>query len=201
MFEEYPDKEKEAGDRPLDALLLTTQTIMDIHKNVLQGDSRAGTLRKYEAFPNDTQKHYTAPDLLEQTLQEAVDMLNDSLTAIQNKKPNPNVYFEKILYPVCAFIHRFLHIHPFSDGNGRVARLLLGAMFHKEHPVLFLIPTLEDKDRNIFLDALREADMGNTSPFVELIVRSSLQTWEAVRDEVVREFGEWNSDEDNYVLM
>jgi Fic family protein len=69
------------------------------------------------------------------------------------------------------FHHKFVHIHPFSDGNGRTARLLMNAILMKNgYP--FII-NITQKERTKYLDSLQEADLGNYKPFINYIARSA----------------------------
>ena len=61
--------------------------------------------------------------------------------------------------------HRFTLIHPFTDGNGRVARCLATLMMLKEN-WLPLVATR--KERAVYIDALRSADTGDLKPLVDL---------------------------------
>lgn len=68
-----------------------------------------------------------------------------------------------------VFHHRFIQIHPFSEGNGRTARLLMNALLMKAgYPFIATVPKL---DRPKYLKTLGEADSGNTSSFVNFIAR------------------------------
>ena len=53
--------------------------------------------------------------------------------------------------------HRFVQIHPFQDGNGRVARLLASMVLVKDG--YFPLHIRRD-DREVYLDALERADSG-----------------------------------------
>ena len=65
--------------------------------------------------------------------------------------------------------HRFVQIHPFSQGNGRTARLLMNALLMKDgYPFIAIVPKL---DCPKYLKTLMEADLGNTSSFVNFIAR------------------------------
>ena len=61
--------------------------------------------------------------------------------------------------------HRFAQIHPFQDGNGRVARALTGAVFLKAD---YLVLVVRDEHRERYLDALETADDGDLRPLVDL---------------------------------
>ena len=64
--------------------------------------------------------------------------------------------------------HRFTQIHPFQDGNGRVARTLLTWHLVREN-YLPIVISRNLKDR--YIDALESADLGDLKPFVDFIVR------------------------------
>lgn len=73
---------------------------------------------------------------------------------------------------VCAEVraawlhHRFTQIHPFDDGNGRVARALATALFLEQE---YLILVIRDRQhRAMYYDALEEADKGDLKPLVDL---------------------------------
>jgi Fic family protein len=64
--------------------------------------------------------------------------------------------------------HRFTQIHPFQDGNGRVARALASLVLVK-NGLFPMVVTLDDKPA--YLDALESADNGNLKPLIDLIVK------------------------------
>lgn len=66
-----------------------------------------------------------------------------------------------------AVVHAWLtHIHPFDDGNGRMARLLANlALAQAEYPPLLLSA---DADRGQYLDALAASDTGDILPLYRL---------------------------------
>ena len=53
------------------------------------------------------------------------------------------------------FHYRYIRIHPFEDGNGRIARLLVNYILHRHDYPMIVIPTI---DRNNYLDALNQCD-------------------------------------------
>jgi hypothetical protein len=66
-----------------------------------------------------------------------------------------------------AYAHyAFVAIHPFADGNGRVARVLASAYLYRR-PGVPLVIFADQKDE--YIDALEAADTGNPQPFVRFI--------------------------------
>ena len=64
--------------------------------------------------------------------------------------------------------HRFAQIHPFQDGNGRVARALLTWHLAKRE---YLPVVVSRDDRAQYIESLERADGGDLDPLVEFIVR------------------------------
>ena len=62
--------------------------------------------------------------------------------------------------------HRFTQIHPFQDGNGRVARSLASLIFIKAGWFPLVISSEESREE--YLDALEAADNGNLSVLISL---------------------------------
>ena len=71
-----------------------------------------------------------------------------------------------------AAVHcRFEQIHPFLDGNGRAGRLILNlALARLGYPPAIIYK----RDRARYLQALRRADAGETSPLGEMLARAIL---------------------------
>ena len=65
--------------------------------------------------------------------------------------------------------HRFTQIHPFQDGNGRVARALASLLLLKDG--LFPLIITRD-DRKGYIGALEEADKGKLTPLIKMFVKS-----------------------------
>jgi hypothetical protein len=65
--------------------------------------------------------------------------------------------------------HRFTQIHPFADGNGRVARAIASLVFIKAG----LFPLIVKRDDRLrYIEALETADEGDLRPLVSLFVEA-----------------------------
>ena len=84
----------------------------------------------------------------------------------------------------------FVTIHPFIDGNGRVARLLLNLLLIRYG---FPIAIITKEDRLRYYDALEESQVSDLTPFVALVsecIEESLEEYEIAAEEQ-REHSEW----------
>lgn len=96
---------------------------------------------------------------------EHVDAEMDRLVAIHAQHIRDSVPSE---VQAAWLHHRFTQIHPFQDGNGRVARAIASLVLVKDG--LFpLVVTRDDKPG--YLDALEAADNGDLKPLIDLIAK------------------------------
>ncbi|MBI3032010.1 Fic family protein [Candidatus Woesearchaeota archaeon] len=84
---------------------------------------------------------------------------------------------EHKIYPLelaVLFHGKFLKIHPFKDGNGRVARFLLNAMLtNKGYSPLII----RKSQRVSYLKCLHTADLDNTTPLMRFIIEKFKKTY------------------------
>lgn len=76
-----------------------------------------------------------------------------------------------------VFHYEFVFIHPFSDGNGRMARLWHTAILSKWKPVFEYIPIESqiEKSRDTYYDAIAKCHAeGNSTIFIEFYTSSFL---------------------------
>jgi Fic family protein len=78
--------------------------------------------------------------------------------------------------------YAFVVIHPFADGNGRVARALASAFTYRAISMPIVIFS---EQKNTYLDALEAGDAGDYQMFVDFILARSLDTIKLVDESVL----------------
>lgn len=101
-----------------------------------------------------------------------------------------NMAFDKkevdslLLIPI--FIHDFLCIHPFNDGNGRMSRLLTTLLLYRQGYVIGKYISLEskiEKNKDSYYATLEQSGIGwhenkeNPVPFIKYILRTILAAY------------------------
>lgn len=129
----------------------------DTRKKIIPGE--------YKKTPNSVRLsngeifNYSDPGDVQKEMADLVTWFNEN-----NGKEDPVL--------LAALLHyRFVRIHPFDDGNGRTARLLMNYVFAKNNLPLVVIKSAKKKD---YLAALNRADTGDLSAFVEYIGKQLL---------------------------
>lgn len=97
-----------------------------------------------------------------------VPRLMEELISIVNN--NPDEYTTVELAAIT--LHRFVYIHPFYDGNGRIARLLTNLVLMKKRYFPIIIPK---SDRTKYLSCLVRADMEDYRPIVNFVAQYALK--------------------------
>ncbi|MFL0061962.1 Fic family protein [Tenacibaculum maritimum] len=87
-----------------------------------------------------------------------------------------NWYEEKnnVLHPVqlaAEFHYKFVCIHPFDDGNGRVSRLLMNYILLKHNYPMVII---KSEDKETYLTALQKADTGDLVSLIEYVEEQAI---------------------------
>lgn len=95
------------------------------------------------------------------------------------------------LIAIPVFIHDFLCIHPFNDGNGRMSRLLTSLLLYRCGFYVGRYISLEAKiakNKDLYYSALRESQMGwhegteDAVPFIKYILGTVLAAYKDFED-------------------
>lgn len=120
---------------------------------------------KYKTMPNHVKTltgemfYFATP---EETPSKMYDLLHWYTEKIAQKNPNP-------ILIAAEFHYKFIRIHPFDDGNGRTARILMNFILMQFQYPPVIVKT-EDK-ANYFV-ALQLADAGNIEAFINYIAQN-----------------------------
>lgn len=144
---------------------------------------------EYKEMPNSVRLangeifHYAEPFEVPAKIQELMDWYNDEKTG---------------LHPVtlsAIFHHKFVLIHPFDDGNGRLSRLLMNYMLLRYG---FPPIVIKSVDKSKYLNALRLADAGNFEAFIDFIADQVIWSLElsikAAKGESIEEPNDWEKE-------
>ena len=174
-----------------DAIPITQNYILQLHKILYSymENSMAGRTKNVQNYISATY-----PDGHSETLftplapyetPEALDKICEEYNrVIGNAEIDP-----LIIIPV--FIHDFLCIHPFNDGNGRMSRLLTTLLLHRNGFYVGKYISLEakiEKNKDFYYASLRQAQTGwyendeDKLPFIKYILGTILSAY--------RDFGE-----------
>ena len=150
--------------------------IREIHHLVLKGidDDNAGKYRTVPVKISGSEFSPPGPESIAAEMQEVGSWLAEA--TVPGKK-FPFASADGILAGAVAHTW-FVHVHPFIDGNGRVARLLMNLVLMR-----FGVPIaiISRDDRLRYYDALETAQASDLSSFVALLcecVHESLEEYE-----------------------
>ena len=144
---------------------LTETFIRQLHKTLLREDYEVhnqlpGGIQtsytvhagRYKTRPNSVRTRYG--DYFEYASPEETPALMSDLVTWFNKEEASGV-----LTPVelaSLFHYRYIRIHPFEDGNGRVARLMVNYILARHNWPMVVV---RNKNKNKYIDALHETDV------------------------------------------
>ena len=121
---------------------MSTDFIILVHQEVVEGLDISSEFRKNMAKPAGSALLYAAPDMIHSRLTILVEFLNLTLT--------PSLPLEQAILLATLCFSEFLLIHPFSNGNGRTARILIGWIL-REYTI---VPISIISNRHDYLAAL-----------------------------------------------
>ncbi len=142
---------------------ITEKDVLDTHALVLQKIEKDFAGRNRTAGVRISGANFIPPNALK------VSTLMEELFLWVNKH---NAHLHPVVRAT-IFHHRFVHIHPFFDENGRTVRLLFNLLLMKDGytPAIIL-----KEDRKKYYDALNEANLGNYQKLVLLVMQAEERT-------------------------
>ncbi len=135
---------------------ITEQNINQLHNLFYHhiDPENSGTYRTQKVIVSGSKYIFPNPEKVPDLMKNLIKTLP------QLKKDNHPAIF-------AAKLHlQFLEIHPYIDGNGRVARLLLNlSLLQSGYPITIIPPIL----RKDYIDTLEKAHFKNQEPFLSFI--------------------------------
>lgn len=140
------------------------------HQHTVKGVDQFGTEVFAELKRGAYKEHANSPTRRDKAVHEycppeQVASEMDRLVAFHKKHEERNVV---PLVEAAWLHHAFTQIHPFQDGNGRVARALASLILIKDG---FFPLVVNRDDWEKYIDALEAADQGDLAAFVDLFAR------------------------------
>lgn len=171
--------------------MLTVQQICDVHKVLLTGlHCSAGKIRETEAFTHwdDGIHHYPSPKIAEELLYSVIDHHNMHMGCLDLiPEEEKTAYIFK-----CAawLLFHFVDVHPFSDGNGRMCRLLANYVVSLITPFpvtvgVHQIDGNEESERKYYLQAIvncRKDPTRGPKELVAMLVEGAWKGWKKLFD-------------------
>ncbi|TPP67775.1 Adenosine monophosphate-protein transferase FICD [Fasciola gigantica] len=141
---------------------ITLSTILELHRHVLSfvDPSEAGNLRHTQVFIAD---HNPPPP------DSVLDLMNELVTWLNGDQLSD-------VHPIelAALTHwKLVYIHPFYDGNGRTARLLMNLILMRAGLPPAIIKL---EDRQAYYEHLKTANEGDVRPFIRFIASCTERT-------------------------
>ena len=174
-----------------DAIPITRNYILQLHKILYShmNNPMAGRTKNVQNYISATY-----PDGHTETLftplapyetPEALDRICEEYNrVIGNMEVEP-------LIAIAVFIHDFLCIHPFNDGNGRMSRLLTTLLLYRNGFYVGRYISLEAKiakNKDLYYDALGQAQVGwhegseDSVPFIKYLLGTILAAYKDFAD-------------------
>ena len=159
--------------KEINALLLSGVTHTDAINEHGQKVKKPVSPGAYKRLPN----HVLQPD---GTIHFYVDPLQVSNeTEFLCRWLEENLESQHALLTSAMVHYNLVRIHPFDDGNGRGARLLMNLiLIQKDYPPAII----RREDRRRYLETLAQADHGELEPFIQFVAASLSTTQIAILD-------------------
>lgn len=177
-----------------DAIPISQNYILQLHKilyshmnNPMAGRTKSSQNYISAAYPDGHEEILFTP-LAPYETPEALDKICEEYNrVIGNMEVEP-------LIAIPVFIHDFLCIHPFNDGNGRMSRLLTTLLLYRNGFYVGKYISLEAKiakNKDLYYSALRQAQDGwheskeDAVPFIKYLLGTILSAYKDFEDRFV----------------
>ena len=167
-------------------ILINSRYILQLHRDLFKY-SEKGIGGRYKNTQNSIVEKDKEGNTIERfkplspyETPSAIEQICDELNKAFDKKEVDSL----LLIPI--FIHDFLCIHPFNDGNGRMSRLLTTLLLYRQGYVIGKYISIEskiEKNKESYYTSLEKSGIGwhenkeNPIPFIKYILRIILAAY------------------------
>eukprot|EP00049_Salpingoeca_infusionum_P004248 m.76149 g.76149 ORF g.76149 m.76149 type:complete len:335 (+) comp12479_c0_seq1:64-1068(+) len=140
---------------------LSMEAIKAVHSEVMLGllpDEELGTFRISWVSPAGCTVTYVPPTQIPKKLQSLISDTTAYMTEVYRQHPSVE-RTQQAFIGATVFFRQFLLIHPFTNGNGRVARLLVS---HLLRPFAVVPLSLYFGKRSLYIDLLDRCPIGSS---------------------------------------
>jgi len=137
------------------------------HKPLISGDYKK--MPNHVLQPDGTIHRYIEPLLVPEEMDRFFQWIEQNL---------------QVSHPVVTASvahYNMVRIHPFDDGNGRGARILMNLILLRKQ---YSPAVIKIEERRKYLECLKQADSGNIEPFIQFVVNSLNWTQRAILEEL-----------------
>ncbi len=127
---------------------ITQSTLLEWHKEIFN-QTKIGEAGVFRAH---TVGVITNPDIEFATVPEIPNRMKEFVNWLNKCQINNPIEFAAMAH------YKFVSIHPFADGNGRIARLIMSYILFKECCPLMLI---KSQDKNRYFESLEKSQLNN----------------------------------------
>lgn len=167
---------------PVHPLLVVEQDVLDLHATLARGLLPDG--------PDGPGHYRTRPIFFGRDHQGvAPDNLRLAMATFVRRANAPDADFGGSVRKAAWVAHRFVEIHPFLDGNGRMSRLLLNLVLWAAGIPFAVALRGGPAHKKRYLSALHRADRGQIDPFAALIAEEIVRTFATVERRLVEILG------------
>lgn len=151
---------------------LEIETLKFIHKIMLyeSGSNKLGEFRTYQVWIGNRNSSIEKATYVPPKPEEVTDLITQLLAGWrENYQKVANSNKTKIIKAIAKFHNEFLKVHPFLDGNGRVARFVLNQQVSE---LLGVEKHIIIEDNPSYFEALTQAQKGKIISLEKLITQA-----------------------------
>jgi fido (protein-threonine AMPylation protein) len=170
--------------------LLTVFIVKNAHKLILKdielkkGTTKAGEFSNQERYVdyNEKRYYYRKPDNMEDEVWKFLDIYNELISRRVKKEKDAKVRVYNMFKTCSWLLFELLDLHPFSDGSGRLCRLLCSYALSSMTPFPTPIYNVWSKSKKCdYYDALvnaREVQARRPTSLTTMIIENNYFGWQ-----------------------